>query len=235
MNLVASLNQLKTLVLDLLFPRRCVGCGTGGSFLCAPCQSALPHLPPPLCAKCGKPLSFGTLCHDCENHPIEIEGIRSLFPFNGVVRQAILQFKYQNVKALAAPLAQLMGEYLGAHPLPADTLIPVPLHPRRLRERGYNQSSLLARELSKLASLPIVDGALLRLKNTPPQTKTNSAEDRQRNVAGAFTCRDRQLAGRRILLIDDVCTSGATLDACAAALKMAGATSVWGLTLAREV
>lgn len=235
MNLVASLNQLKTLVLDLLFPPRCVGCGASGSFLCSQCQSALPHLSPPLCAKCGKSLSSGTLCYDCENHPKEIEGIRSLFPFDRVMRQAILQFKYQNVKALAAPLAQLMGEYLSAHPLPADTLVPVPLHPRRLRERGYNQSSLLARELAKLASLPIVEGALLRLKNTPPQTRTNSAEDRQSNVAGAFTCRDQRVEGRRILLIDDVCTSGATLDACATALKAAGATSVWGLTLAREV
>ncbi len=235
MNLVVLLNQLKTLVLDLFFPPQCVGCGGGGSFLCSRCQSALPYLPPPLCAKCGKSLSVGTICHDCENRLTEIDGIRSIFPFNGVVRQAILQFKYQNVKALAAPLAQLMGKYLHTHPLPADTLVPVPLHPRRLRERGYNQSSLLARELGKLASLPIVEGSLIRLKNTPPQTRTNSAAERLANVVGAFTCRDQRLEGRRILLIDDVCTSGATLDACATALKAAGATSVWGLTLAREV
>jgi ComF family protein len=234
-NLVAGLNQFKTLVLDLLFPPRCVGCGAVGSFLCSPCQSALPYLPPPLCAKCGRSLCSGTLCYDCENGPIEIEGIRSLFPFNGIVRQAILQFKYRSVKALAVPLAQMMRDYLGAHPMPADTLIPVPLHSRRLRERGYNQSSLLARELRKLTYLPTVEESLIRVKNTPPQTRTNSAENRQSNVADAFTCRDQQVAGRRILLIDDVCTSGATLDACATALKTGGATSVWGLTLAREV
>jgi len=234
-NLVALLGQLKEPVLDFLFPLRCVGCGRGGSLLCSRCQSALPHLPPPLCAKCGKPLSVGTICHDCENRPTAIDGIRSIFPFNGVVRQAILQFKYQNVKALAPPLAQLMGKYLHVHPLPADTLVPVPLHPRRLRERGYNQSSLLAKELGKLASLPIAEGSLLRLKTTPPQTRTISAKKRLSNVAGAFTCRDQRLAGKRILLIDDVCTSGATLDACATALKAAGATSIWGLTLAREV
>ena len=235
MNLDSSLNRFKTSILDLLFPPRCVGCGASGSFLCSPCQSTMPHLPPPLCARCGKSLPSGTLCYECKNHPLQIEGIRSLFPYNGVARQAVLQFKYQNVKALAAPLAKLMREFLSAHPLPADTLIAVPLHPRRLRERGYNQSSLLSMELGKLSSLPIVEGALLRIKNTPPQTKTNSAEERRKNVAGAFICRDRRVAGRRILLIDDVCTSGATLNACATALKTAGATSVWGLTLAREV
>ncbi len=235
MNLVTSLNQLKRLVLDLLFPPWCVGCGARGSFFCSACQSSLPRLHPPLCVKCGKSLTFSTLCSGCENRPMDIAGISSLFHFDGAVHQAIIQFKYKNVKALAAPLAQLMAEYLCAHPLPAEVLVPVPLHPRRLRERGYNQSSLLARELGKLASLPMVEGSLVRLKNTPPQTRTKSAEERQGNVADAFICRDQRMAGKRILLIDDVCTSSATLDACASALKAAGATSVWGLTLAREM
>jgi predicted amidophosphoribosyltransferase len=93
----------------------------------------------------------------------------------------------------------------------------------------------LSTELGKLSPLPIVEGALLRIKNTPPQTKTKSAEERRINVADAFICRGRRVAAKRILLIDDVCTSGATLNACATALKTAGAISVWGLTLAREV
>lgn len=235
MNPVALLIRLEGIVLDLLFPPWCVGCGAVGSLLCSSCQAALPRLSPPLCVRCGKPLSFGTLCYECENRPMEIDGIRSIFRFDGAVRQAILSFKYKNVKALAAPLAQLMKEYLCAHPLPGDVLVPLPLHPRRLRQRGYNQSSLLSVELGKLASLPVVEGSLVRLKNTPPQTRTKSAAERQSNVVGAFICRDQRLEGRRILLIDDVCTSGATLDACATALKAAGATSVWGLTLAREV
>lgn len=234
-NPVAALNKLKTSVLDLLFPPRCVGCGSEGSFLCSRCKSALAHLHSPLCPRCGKPLPAGSYCYACKDYYIEIEGIRSLFPLNGVLRQAILQFKYQNVKALAAPLAELMGEYLRVHHLHADTLVPVPLHPRRLRERGYNQSSLLAVELGRLTSLPVVEGALLRIKNTPPQTKTKSAEERRLNVSGAFSCLGRRLRGRRVLLIDDVCTSGATLDACATALKRTGAASVWGLTLARDM
>ncbi|MEW6034100.1 MAG: phosphoribosyltransferase family protein [Chloroflexota bacterium] len=110
----------------------------------------------------------------------------------------------------------------------------VPLHPRRLRERGYNQSSLLARGLGQATGLPVDKGTLLRLRDTPPQARTASAEERLQNVVGAFSCRDRLLQGKRVLLIDDVCTSGATLDACATALKRMGASSVWGLTLARE-
>jgi competence protein ComFC len=234
-NSVAALNKLKTSVLDLLFPPRCVGCGSEGSFLCFHCKSALDYLPPPLCPRCGIPLPEGSNCYTCKNYDREIDGIRSLFPLNGVVHQAVLQFKYQNVKALAAQLAELMGEYLRVHRMHADILVPVPLHPRRLRERGYNQSSLLAVELGRLTSWPVVEGVLLRIKNTPPQTKTKSAEERRQNVAGAFSCLGRRLSGRHVLLIDDVCTSGATLDSCATALKRAGAASVWGLTLARDI
>ena len=166
---------------------------------------------------------------------MDIDGICSPFRFDGAVRQAIHQLKYRNVKALAAPLAQLMGEYLMRSPLPVEVLVPVPLHPRRLRQRGYNQASLLARELAKIGLIPLVEGVLIRLHDTPAQTRTQSAEERQNNVARAFFCRGREFEGKRILLIDDVCTSGATLDACATALKAAGAASVWGLTVAREV
>jgi len=133
------------------------------------------------------------------------------------------------------PLAQLLYDYLDTSPLPGEALVPVPLHHKRLRERGYNQSSLLAQELGKLINLPVVDGWLIRLRHAPPQARTSTVEQRRSNVAGAFTCRDHRLRGKPVLLIDDVSTSGATLDACAAALKATGVTSVWGLVLAREI
>ena len=235
MNLIAQLNQLKAIVLDFLFPPWCVSCGVRGSFLCSSCQSSLLRVLPPLCVKCGRSLASGTLCPSCAGRSMEIDGIRSPFRFDGAVRQAVIHFKYRNVKALAAPLAQLMKEYLVANPLPAEVLVPVPLHRHRLRQRGYNQASLLARELGRLSSMPSVEDSLVRLRDTPAQTRTKSAEERQSNVAQAFVCRGQKLAGKGILLIDDVCTSGVTLDACATALKAAGATSVWGLTVAREV
>ena len=151
------------------------------------------------------------------------------------MRQAIHQLKYQNLRALVVPLARLLQDYLIVNPVPAEILVPVPLHQKRLRERGYNQSSLLARALGKLTNLPIVDDCLSRKRHTPPQARTATVAERRRNTANAFICGDDRLRGKKVLLIDDVATSGATLDACAAALKASGATSVWGLVMAREI
>jgi ComF family protein len=119
--------------------------------------------------------------------------------------------------------------------LSADIIVPVPLHPQRLKERGYNQSFLLALELGRLTSLKVVNNVLIRNLNTPPQAKTANVAARRQHMTTAFFSRGDTLKGKRILLIDDVATSGATLNGCAVALKKAGADSVWGLTLAREV
>ncbi len=151
------------------------------------------------------------------------------------MRQAIHQLKYRNLRALVAPLAKLLNEYLITNPVHGEALVPVPLHQKRLRERGYNQSGLLAQELGKLINLPVVDDCLIRQRHAPPQARTLTVDERRSNVADAFTCRYHRLKGKQVLLIDDVSTSGATLDACAAALKATGATSVWGLVLAREI
>ena len=112
--------------------------------------------------------------------------------------------------------------------------MPVPIHRKRWRERGYNQSALLAHELGRLSGLPVVENCLVRHSYTPPQARSASVIERQKNVTDAFTCLDRRLQGKRVLLIDDVSTSGATLNTCARALKTAGAATVWGLTLALE-
>ena len=151
------------------------------------------------------------------------------------MQQAIYKLKYGNIRALVQPLAGLLRDYLLTYPVSGKILVPVPLHPKRLRERGYNQSRLLARELGNLIGLPVIDDCLLRLRYTSPQVKTSTVAERQKNVVGAFTCRGDRLRDKQVLLIDDVSTSGATLDACATALKTAGAVSVWGLTLAREI
>jgi ComF family protein len=151
------------------------------------------------------------------------------------MRKAIHELKYRSLKAISPCLAELLADYLRANPMPGEVLVAVPLHPRRLRERGYNQSSLLAWELGKCIGLPVIDDCLIRVKQAQPQVRAVDVEERRSNVAGAFVCRDEKLGGKQVILIDDVCTSGATLESCAAALKNKGARSIWGLTLAREI
>ena len=164
---------------------------------------------------------------------MEIDGISSPFCFEGMIRQAIIQLKYHHFKALAPSLAQLLVDYLKSKPLSADVIVPVPLHRRRLKRRGYNQSDLLARELGKGMNIPVVDDCLRRLRDTPSQTKS-AAERRHANMQEAFACESGRLWQKHVILVDDVSTTGATLNSCAIALKESGVASVWGLTLARE-
>jgi len=230
-----QLNKLKGIALDLLFPRWCIGCGREGDFLCPSCLKSLPRIKPPLCPRCGRPQSRAILCSSCAGWRAKIDGIRSPFRFDGVIRQAIHELKYRNLRAVAGLFARLLNDYLIANPVPGEVVVAVPLHPKRLRERGYNQSLLIARELAKFSKRPLIEDCLIRQRHSPPQARTATASERRRNVANVFSCRDRRLKGKAVLLVDDVSTSGATLDACAWALKKAGATTVWGLVLAREI
>ncbi|MBL7126037.1 MAG: ComF family protein [Dehalococcoidales bacterium] len=233
--MLPQLVRLKGAALDFIFPPYCVGCGREGAFICPACRQSLPRIIPPICPRCGRPHSSGVLCPDCIRWQASIDGIRSPFRFEGVMREAIHKLKYQNLRALAASLAGMLQEYLIASPLDIDVLVPVPLHRKRLRERGYNQASLLAKELGKLINTPVVDDVLIRQRHTPPQARTATIEERTHNIADAFACRGNGLRGRRVLLLDDVATSGTTLDACATVLKASGVASVWGLVMAREI
>ncbi len=235
MNVLPQAVKLKRMALDLLFPRRCVGCGREGAFICPPCQISMPRIMPPFCPKCGRPQTSGLLCPDCVGWQADIDGIRSPFRFEGVIRQAVYQLKYRNLRAIVPTVVRLMADYLATAPVPGDILVPVPLHRKRLRERGYNQSGLIAGELGRVINLPVSGDGLERQLNTSPQARTATVDERRSNVTGAFICRQDGLRDKRIILIDDVATSGVTLDACAGALKEAGAATVWGLTLAREI
>lgn len=148
------------------------------------------------------------------------------------MRRAIHYLKYNNRKAVSAILGKILADGFQRFNLTADVLVPVTLHPVRLRKRGYNQSELLARELGHLLDIPVNSSTLQRVRDTKSQMKLG-ANERHQNVKNAFVCRDERLSGQKIMLIDDVCTTGSTLDACADALKHSGAVSVWGLTLAK--
>jgi ComF family protein len=189
----------------------------------------------PICRLCGQPIDVPGLCWSCRNSPLAIDGIRSALLFEGGVREAIHQLKYSNRQTLAGILAGMMANCWQANPVPVDLLIPVPLHPFRLRERGYNQSDLLARALGTMIGLPVVTNGLRRVRHTQPQMSLQAA-DRRENVQGAFIYQTRgskTISRQRVLIIDDVCTTGSTLEACSLALKAAGASAVWAFTLAR--
>jgi len=226
--------KLKRIALDLLFPQWCVGCGREGNYICSHCQQSLSRISPPICPRCGKPQSDGMLCPACDDENPGIAGIRSPFLFDGVIRRAIHEFKYRNLRALALPMAGLLYDYTLENPVPGDVLVPVPLHRKRLRERGYNQSGLLAKQLGKLTGMPIIDDCLIRRHHTPPQARMTNIDERRRNVVNAFSCSNGKLKGKRVILIDDVTTSGTTLNACAETLIKSGTTTVWGLVIAIE-
>ena len=223
--------QLPGTALDLLFPLNCLGCQREGKVLCASCVDRLPELKPPFCRVCAQPNAPAT-CHWCLESPPAFNGIRVPYEMEGTVKEAIHNLKYRGLKAATPELAELLANYLEEHPMPGEVLTPVPLPPRRLRSRGYNQSDLLAKELSKKLGLDIYESLLIRAKNNSPQVSA-SREERRENVQGSFRC-DGPVDGRSVILVDNVATTGSTLSACATVLKAAGASSVWCLVLARE-
>lgn len=233
--IVLHTGRATRLALDCLFPRLCVGCGRIGSYLCDRCRARLSVLSGPLCPHCGRPQPSGILCPSCARGHFAISAIRSVFRFDGVARRAIIELKYHNLRAIAPTLSAYLAARLRDEDFAPELIVPVPLHPKRLRRRGYNQSALLARELGVLRGICVSEHSLTRTRDGDSQVRTRTAEARRDNVAGAFACTDAAVSGKRILVVDDVCTTGATLEACASVLRDAGSTEVRGLTVAREV
>lgn len=223
--------SLRNQFLDILLPPRCVGCRQVGVWLCAECLDQIPLVNPPVCACCGGAVVADGLCARCRTSPLQIECIRSVVYLEGVLREAVHWLKYRGRTALAGPLGDLMARYWMQHPMLADVVVPVPLHPARLRERGYNQAALLAREMARRVGLVVDEQMLVRQRSTAPQVELN-AKQRKENVRDAFRCSGSGLVGKRVLLVDDVCTTGATLEACAVALYEGGVCGVQALTLA---
>jgi ComF family protein len=229
--MIALLRRGGVALLDLLYPPCCPGCGRIGFTFCQACQARIEPLPAPGCLRCGRPLDIEGLCPICRATPSNLDRIASSAVFAAPLREAIHSLKYDNVRILAKPLGLRMASYWQEHGFTAGVIVPVPLHKRRQAERGYNQSALLARVLAQETGIPLDEKLVMRHKATQQQTRLNAAERRE-NVKDAFSCRG-DAAGLAIVLVDDVCTTGSTLEACAGALRAAGAASVWAFTLAR--
>lgn len=232
-------------LLDLLFPPLCHVCRrfiprAGELFICADCLDNLTFLTTPLCTVCGAPFATDKgsdhTCGACLAHP-PFHTCRSALLLEGAVQQLIHRFKYGGRVQLALPLGLLAASALSgfcAEKAP-DLIIPVPLHKKRLRQRGYNQSQLIAQVLGKKLKLPVEVGNLRRLRWTEPQT-TLDATNRVANVKGAFAVQDPvRLEGKRVLLVDDVLTTGSTMRACVEALMDAEVSAVAAVTVARGV
>ncbi len=235
MNPVARLIQP---LLDLLFPRRCLGCRKVGEFICPACAAAAPFVRNPTCLYCDHPDPDGALCYSCRHQPSYLTAAFALCYYQPPVDAAIRRLKYRGGQAIAPTLAHLAARRPHRWPIwlqrgAIDLFTPVPLHPTRLRQRGYNQSALLAAQLAAQLDLPYTDTVgLQRTRHTRPQVGLGMAE-RRSNVAGAFTCSGDEVQGKRVALLDDVYTTGATLQDCARALREAGATRVYAITIAR--
>lgn len=229
--------------LDLVWPPWCPGCRQLVSercTLCPHCDLELHWVRPPYCALCGDTLAGERgVCKRCSDQDPAFRGGRSGLHYEGVVRQVVLAWKYDGVRYYEPLIRSWMRTFLRGLPeqryVSLDAVIPVPLHPRRLHWRGFNQSTILAEVTAMMWELPVWHGALLRTRCTPPQQRSQDRGSRERNLQGAFLVPDRALVrGRRLVLIDDVATTGSTLQACASALRDAGASSVTFLTLARQ-
>lgn len=218
----------------MIFPPVCAGCGKWGERLCPQCVSEIEILSAELCPKCSLPASRGQVCVTCQNDPPPWQACRSWAAYRGPVRSAIHRLKYQNDLGLCEPLSQHLVQLFQELAWPVDCIVPVPLSLNRRKERGYNQSAVLARVIALRTGLLYLPDALVRIRHTISQVGLN-AEERRRNLDSAFSAKNNQVIGRSILLLDDVMTTGATLRNAARALLQGGASQVFALSLARAL
>jgi ComF family protein len=237
-------NKIILWILHLLFPKECVHCGRlldyrNREYLCSVCRELITPICPPLCDQCGRPLpgeiEYQFNCSDCRENPPRFRRARSAFLLTGPGKSLVLKYKYSSNPYLSAPAINRLiktgrEEYCWSD---YDLIVPVPLHPRKARERGFNQSGVLSGGLNRRTGIKLSRKTLVRTRYTKTQTRL-SRQERQNNVKGAFRVSNRaDLSGKSILLVDDVFTTGATVNECARMLIKAGVVEIDVLTLAR--
>lgn len=246
------LEKCYVFILDLLFPVYCLGCDEEGKWICDECSGKIELLKKQACPVCGVESRTGARCFNCRAKT-ELDGVIAATAFWGkdkketLVKEAIHVFKYRFVKDLAGPLAALIirqirnrqivktGEaFIFGPDMNNKIIIPVPLHIKRFRWRGFNQAELLAEYIAKQFKLPISKTSLMRQKNNIPQVEVRDRRQRIENIKDAFVCADNEkIKDKIVILVDDVATTSATLGECAKALKSVGAKEVWGVVVAR--
>lgn len=248
-NATAPLLLLREFFAELLFPRSCIGCGTRDTYLCDACLYGSPWKREHSCPFCESVLTpDGRTCFSCApKHSLDGVFSASVFREAAVIAEAVHVLKYEYVPELAFPLGTFLAKAATKTELPLpDLLIPVPLHPWRLRYRGFNQSALIAQSFASTfmpeLAVSVREDLLARHRFTLPQAKSRGAKERKANLRGAFSLQKtngstkatkKVLKGKTVWLVDDVATTGATLEECAKVLKKSGAKKVFGIVVAR--
>lgn len=220
--------------MDIFFPPDCGGCGKKGVRWCKDCRDSLIEIVEPFCDICGLPQSQNGVCEKCKANPPVYRQLRSWLAFDGAVRKALHRVKYRRDFGMGEMLATEMLPYVNRLGWKVDLVVPVPLGARRFRERGYNQVTSFARPLALAQRWTLSPNALKRVRETQTQVDL-SASERVKNVEDAFVADWKRVDGKSVLVLDDVSTTGATLNSCASALIRGGAKVVYALTIARAL
>lgn len=227
------ITRLKNIVFVLVFPARCVNCEELGAYICPKCRAKIIRIKAQSCPLCHRITARGELCGACKSKSA-LTGVVALGYFHDpILREVIHKLKYEELSAISLELSGMLVEVIRSLNIPVDLITYVPMSRKHKNERGYNQAELMAREISRQLEVPLYRG-IVKSKTTKHQVGLRRKE-RITNLRGAFSLKnDRLLVGKKVLVVDDVLTTGATLGECARALRAAGATRVWGAVLARE-
>lgn len=226
-----NLHPVTTFFLDLFFPKKCLLCGHIGKYFCDCCKNKLPHNEQLICPGCLNP-SLSGITHAFCHKKTPIDQVFFPFKYEGAIKKAIKKIKYQGVFAITEDLVAITAERVDQTLFTDMLLVPVPLHQKRYKTRGFNQAELIAKHLSQLWHIPYDATVLKRVRNTRPQVELKK-KDRQSNIKGAFeVCDSKKVKDRKIVLVDDVFTTGATLTECARVLKKKKASTIWVFTIA---
>lgn len=226
--------SLGLLLKRLIFPSRCLVCKKlSKDIVCIDCLSKISLVQPPICRICGTPIDNGDICYRCRHNTPYFSQARSYALYEGIMRTAIIRFKFEKRRGIGEFFGKVLGGFALDLNWDIDVIVPIPLSKRRLKERGFNQSEVLALEVSKILKLPISLG-LVRIKETAPSVDLN-LEERVKNIDKAFLVSDKNLKRKNVLLIDDVYTTGATVNEAGKTLLERGIREVRVLTLARDL
>lgn len=245
--LYKSLLSINKLALDCIFPKYCLGCGKEGTHLCDKCFAGLPILKEMTCFVCGRRSPQGYACPACRRKGyLKLSGLLVASDWNNaLLKQLVYAYKYNFIKELADPLSIIASEYLKLNfldrlQMQEIILISVPLHPRRLAWRDFDQAELLAKAIGEILALPVAEKVLIRHHYTLPQAEIHNQTERKLNLKGAFslvknlTEKNKELLKNKIIiLVDDVATTGATFQECVKVLKPLSPREIWGLVIAR--